>query len=93
MKIIIEGPSLGHIKAACRDIFLAIPERAVRKLSPRATAALEQRRLLRSAFDLVRWNPEDRALVSNLAKALGGSAPVTDTLLETARLIVDESRH
>lgn len=51
--------------------------------------AQENRRLIRAAFDKIRYDPEQKALVSDLAGALGGRIKVTDPVLGVARRIVN----
>jgi hypothetical protein len=96
MRVTIQG-DLSQIKSACRLLTQAIPERAAsprgigrqrRKTVRHREELLTQRRLLRRAFDIIRRDPAQRDLVGNLARALGGSAPVTDALLDSAQQII-----
>ncbi len=59
----------------------------------RRREALERRRLIRAAFDVIRHDPGEKETVRMLAGALGGSVPVTSTIFETASEIVREKNH
>lgn len=48
------------------------------------------RSLLRAAFLLIRHDSSQQELVTALARALGGSAKVTDALIESAQRVVAE---
>lgn len=50
--------------------------------------ATARRHLLRSAFDLIRYDPAEKQMVNRLARALGGSEPADEALLKTARWII-----
>lgn len=54
---------------------------------------LARRKLIRAAFDIVRHDPKEKTTSSMLARALGGSLPVTETILETARIIIRTGAH
>lgn len=92
MQITISGDPW-QIKDACRQLASALPRKPrgrglERKL--KQDRIMAQRKLLRTAFDLIRYDPAEKRMVSNLARALGGDAAVTGTLLESAKTIVAE---
>lgn len=65
--------------------------RAKRGESASATAnrvVLENRRLLRKAYDLVWHDANEQAFVTRIAMALSGRAPATNALLDKARQTV-----
>lgn len=51
---------------------------------------LANRKIIRRAFDLIRYDPNEHLLVDNLAGALGGRLEVTRSLLATAHQIIAE---
>jgi hypothetical protein len=54
----------------------------------RRARLLEQRKLIRRAFDLIRWDPAEKAMVNTLAGALSGRLPLTSSVLESAEQII-----
>ncbi len=69
---------------------LGVPQKRARNTlasKERLERATEQRRLLRRAFDLLRYDPAEQETVNMLARALGGHADITSSLLDTARTI------
>jgi hypothetical protein len=90
-------PTTARVLFEGRDTPIEVPgsflEPAEHAVSQRQKnlAIRKNRKLLRAAYDLIRHNPAEQALRSNLAHALGGSAPVTPTLLDTAQQIVTET--
>lgn len=53
---------------------------------------LANRQLIRRAFDLVRYEPNEKLLTNTLAGALGGRFEITDSILDTARQIIAERK-
>lgn len=95
MKITIEG-SLTQIREAAREVEVALassPQRRGRlkvETTARRNRILEQRRRIRQAFDLIRHDPAELQTVNMLAKALGGSLPVSGSVLDTVETIICE---
>jgi hypothetical protein len=50
----------------------------------------DKRRLIRTAFDLVRHDPTETAIKRNFSLALGGKMKITETLLDSAQRIISE---
>jgi len=50
---------------------------------------VERRKLVRQAFDLIRYDPAEKATVNTLARALGGvRGSITPSIMDTARQIL-----
>lgn len=63
------------------------PFRTARPLTAKQRAIVENRTIIRAAFDKVRYDPDEKAVRANLLDALGGRIKITEMLLETARQI------
>jgi hypothetical protein len=96
MIVTIEGDE-AQIRDACHIIGGRRPGGRIaihgRRLLPdnqiRQARILARRRVIRRAFDLARG--KERAIALNLARALGASAQLTDTIFETACLLCLET--
>lgn len=64
------------------------PFRTARPLTERQREIVENRKVIRAAFDIVRYDPAERAVRQNFLAALARGAEITETLLETARQII-----
>ena len=51
---------------------------------------IARRKEIRSAFDIVRYDPNEKRVARQLAGALGGSVEITETLMETVRHLNSE---
>lgn len=49
-----------------------------------------RRKEIRAAFDVVRYDPNEKLVARTLAGALGGSVEITDTLMQTVHQINSE---
>jgi|SRR4051812_33572343 hypothetical protein len=97
MKIIIEG-NADQVKDGCATIARALRAsrsqaadyQRARVLKQRAAQKRnrEQRAIIRRAFDLIRNDPTQKSTVNDLARALGGSAPVTDEIMISAKHVI-----
>lgn len=90
MKVTIKGTS-AQVMSALSDVATPINRRARKGQGALATHQQklhERRELLRRAFLAIRHNPARREEVDRLARALGGSEPVTPELMATALNIV-----
>lgn len=54
---------------------------------------VENRKIVRAAFDLIRRDPTEKATVDMFARALGGvRGTITDTILDSARQIIADRK-
>lgn len=95
------GPMAGKVKVTITGTLAQVRDTLLRVEPPievdhhdmeRKTRIYEEaqakRRLIRQAFDLIRYDSWRQPLVQEFARTLGGSLPMTDTVLETARRVV-----
>lgn len=59
---------------------------------PRHTI-VENRKIVRLAFDLVRHDPAEKATAMTFSGVLGGRIEMTDSILESARQVIAERSH
>lgn len=99
MKVIIEGDSLAQVRDGCMAVAHAIKppppslsadylRRRYKKQRKESELNRTNRVIIKLAFDLIRCDPKQKKMVNALARALGGSAPVTDELLAAAHQII-----